>query len=94
MAAEGAIAVDDGGVPVEDRLQQARDVLRVVLQVGIEDDHVLTLGVVDGGLDGRALAGVALVGDHPQPRVVHPARISEVPSRLPSSTTTSSISHG
>jgi hypothetical protein len=73
VAAEGAIAVDHGGPPVEHRVEQLGDVLRVVLQVGVEDDHVVALGVVDRRPDGRALAGVALVGDDPQARVVGPA---------------------
>src|SRR3712207_7144809 len=38
--------------------------------VGVEDDHVVALGVVDRGLDRRALAGVALVRDDPEPAVV------------------------
>ncbi len=41
MAAEGPVAVDHRGPPVEHRLEQPRDVLRVVLQIGVEDDHVI-----------------------------------------------------
>jgi hypothetical protein len=70
VPAEAAVAVDDLRLALEDRLQQAWDVLGVVLEVGVEDDHVVAVGGVDRGADRRALAPVALVADHPQAVVV------------------------
>ena len=46
-----------------------RDVVRVVLQVAVQEHQHVAAAVVDPRLDGRRLPEVAAKADHPDPRV-------------------------
>ena len=59
-----ARAVHDVGDVVDQRLQQAAVLARVVLQIGVLDDAVGQGDVLARGLDGGALAAVDLVKEH------------------------------
>jgi len=69
VAAEGAVAVDHVGLTVEHRLQQGRDLLRCVLQVGVAHDDVAAGRRGRGGADGRPLAPVDRMLDPVDPGV-------------------------
>ena len=47
--------------------EQQRNVCRIILQVGIHQDHHVSIGLVDAGADGRSLTVVAAEGHHPDP---------------------------
>jgi hypothetical protein len=70
VGAELAVAVDHLGPAVEHRGQQPGNVLRVVLQVGVEDHHVVTRRRLGGLAHGGALALVARLHHDGQARVV------------------------
>ena len=58
---EVAGAVDHIGLAPDDRLDQARVVLGVVLEIGVLDDHDLAARLRQRGADRRPLAAVPLV---------------------------------
>jgi len=74
VPAEGPVAVDHRGLALHHRLEQPGDVLRVILQVGVEDDHVVAVGLGDGCADGGALAHVLGVVNSVQAGVVATAQ--------------------
>ena len=65
----GAHAADHVVAAVH-RRQQARDVRRIVLQVGVEGDHDAAAGEAEAGVEGRRLPRVAPLADHPRGRVL------------------------
>ena len=95
LAAAQARAVDDVGDALQQRPDELGHVARVVLEVGVLDDHELAADGVEPAPHGRALAAVAVGADHPQPVAAElggeRSAISGVPSVEPSSTTTSSV---
>ena len=70
MAAVGAGAVDDPGLALEDRLEQVREVLRVVLEVGVEDREQVAGRLGEAPLQRGALALVDRLLDEPDRAVL------------------------
>src|SRR5207244_13259440 len=70
-AATESLATDHTGTTGEDGFQQAFDVLRVVLQVGVQNHHVLAGGRLHSGADRGTLATVARMHHQGHPRIVH-----------------------
>ena len=83
VAAEEPAAEDGVGLAVEDRLDDAGDLGRVVLEIGVLDDGDVAGHVPDRRLDRGALAHVALVEDGPDRGscAASSRRISAEPSR-------------
>ena len=91
MRLEAPHAVDRLGLVLEQRLEQRRDVRRVVLQVGVHDRGVGPRASARRGAHGRALAAVPVVADEPRTASGHArSSSSRVPSVEPSSTTITS----
>ena len=87
LGAEEARAEDDVGLALEDRAQQQRVLARVVLEVGVLDDHDVAGGLAEAAGHRRALALVGgLEEDADAALAVELARMSRVPSVEPSST--------
>ena len=71
MAAVGTGAVDDSGLALEDRLEQVREVLRVVLEVRVEDREEVAGRLGEAASERGALALVDRLLDEPDRTVLH-----------------------
>src|SRR5262249_41476527 len=69
VAPERPGPVHYGGVPLDDWLQQRRDLRGGVLQVGVADDDIVASGHLGGGPDRGTLALVTLVQPHDNLRI-------------------------
>ena len=58
------------GVPLVQVREHPRDVVRVVLEVGVHDDHPAPAHRLEARIGGRRLARVGLEADEPDPRVL------------------------
>ena len=70
VAAQEAAAENSIGLTVENRLNDAGNLGRVVLEIGVLDDGNIAGHVADGRMDRGALAHVAFVEDRPDAAIL------------------------
>ena len=72
----------DDVVPLGDRRQKARDLLRMILEIGVERQHDLARCFAETGGQRRRLAEIASQADRRHPRIARRQRLDRFPAPI------------